>query len=48
MVSAADSVPDGFFAATSLDEKLSNADAELFFKFERCVVQLHTMAVSMT
>ena len=48
MVSAADSVPDGFFPATSLDEKLSNAGAELFFRFERYVLQLHTMAMPMT
>ena len=47
-MSAADNVPDGFFAATSLDEKLSNAGAELFFRFEKYVPQLHTMAMSMT
>ena len=48
MVSATDKVSHVFFTATSLDEKLSNAGAELFFRFEKYVRQLHTMVMSMT
>lgn len=32
-----DNMPDRFFAATTLDEKLSNAGAEQFLKFEKYV-----------
>ena len=41
-----DNVSDGFFAATSLDEKLSNAGAEMFFRFERCVLEFRPIVMS--